>query len=91
MKSCSLELKENYKFKVVVTNADQQQRLNDRRDSLLPYLRSELRNTHIDMEIYVSAPMARQTIFSPLDKLNYMVSKNPNIVTLYKEFDLEIM
>ena len=91
MKSCSLELKENYKFKVVVTNADQQQRLNDRRDSLLPYLRSELRNTHIDMEIHVSAPIARQAIFSPLDKLNYMVSKNPNIVTLYKEFDLEIM
>ena len=91
MKSCSLELKENHKFKVVVTNADQQQRLNDRRDSLLPYLRTELKNTFIDMEIHVSAQQARKTIFSPLDKLNYMVGKNPNIVTLYKEFDLEIM
>ena len=91
MKSCTLELTDNYKFKVVVTNADQQQRLNDRRDSLLPYLRTLLNNTFIDMEICVSAPLARKTIFSPLDKLNYMVGKNPNIVTLYKEFDLEIM
>lgn len=91
MKSCALELKENYKFKVVVTNADQQQRLNDRRDSLLPYLRAALKNSYIDMEIHISAPLARKTIFSPLDKLNYMVGRNPNIVTLYKEFDLEIM
>ncbi|MBR5324323.1 MAG: DNA polymerase III subunit gamma/tau [Muribaculaceae bacterium] len=91
MKNCSIELKENYMIKVVVTNADQQQRLNDRRDSLLPYLRSALKNTYINMEVSVSAPSMRKTIFSPLDKLNYMVSKNPNIVTLYKEFDLEIM
>ncbi len=91
MKNCTLELKENFKFKVVVTNADQQQRLRDRKDSLLPYLRARLNNTHIDMEIEVMEAIAKEAIFSPLDKLNYIVSKNPNIVTLYKEFDLEIM
>ena len=86
-----LELKDTFKFKVVVTNADQRQRLNDRRDSLLPYLRARLSNTHIDMEIEESATIAKEAIFSPLDKLNYIVSKNPNIVTLYIEFDLEIL
>ncbi|MBO5721190.1 MAG: DNA polymerase III subunit gamma/tau [Bacteroidales bacterium] len=91
MKSCSIELKDNYKFRVQVTNADQHQRLKDRRDSLLPYLRKVLNNSYIDMEVVELAPVARKTIFSPLDKLNYMVGKNPNIVTLYKEFDLEIM
>lgn len=91
MKNCLPELKDNFKFKVVVTNADQRQRLNDRRDSLLPYLRARLNNTYIDMEIEESATVTKEAIFSPLDKLNYIVSKNPNIVTLYKEFDLEIM
>ena len=91
MKSCSVELMDNFKIKVVVTNADQQQRLRDRRDSLLPYLRSVLKNTYIDMEVHVSASSARRTIFSPRDKLNYMATRNPNIATLYKEFDLEIM
>ena len=91
MKSCFVELMDNFKIKVVVTNADQQQRLRDRRDSLLPYLRSVLKNTYIDMEVHVSASSARRTIFSPRDKLNYMATRNPNIATLYKEFDLEIM
>lgn len=90
MRSSKIELYKNYKFKVIVTNADQHQRLDDEKDLLLPYLRSKLRNSYIDMIIEESEPLPRQTIFSPLDKLNYMVKNNPNILTLYKEFDLEI-
>ena len=90
MKRCTLELLDNFKIKVVVANADQCQRLKDRLDTLMPFLREKLSNTHINIEICETERVARTAIFSPLDKLNYMVGKNPNIVTLYKEFDLEI-
>lgn len=91
MKSCSLELLDNFRIKAVVANFDQFQRLKERLDSLLPYLRKRLSNTHIDIEIHETEATARTAIFSPLDKLNYMVGKNPNIITLCKEFDLEIL
>lgn len=90
MNSCNLQLLPNFRFKVEVSNADQMQRLLDRKSSLLPYLRNNLGNTHIDMEVEETEISVRQTIFSPLEKLNYMIQKNPNLMTICKDFDLEI-
>jgi DNA polymerase-3 subunit gamma/tau len=90
MKSCNLQLLPNFRFKVEVSNADQMQRLLDRKSSLLPYLRNSLGNTYIDMEIEEAEIAVRRTIFSPLEKLNYMMQKNPNLMTICKDFDLEI-
>lgn len=90
MKSCNLQLLPNFRFKVEVSNADQMQRLLDRKSSLLPYLRNSLGNTYIDMEVEETEIAVRRTIFSPLEKLNYMMQKNPNLMTICKDFDLEI-
>jgi DNA polymerase-3 subunit gamma/tau len=90
MKSCNLQLLPNFRFKVEVSNADQMQRLLDRKSSLLPYLRNSLGNTYIDMEVEEAEIAVRRTIFSPLEKLNYMMQKNPNLMTICKDFDLEI-
>ena len=91
MKRCTLELQDNFIVKVVVANADQLQRLKERADSLLPYLRKRLNNSHIDMVVYEAEATVRAAIFSPLDKLSYMASKNPNILTICNELDLEIL
>lgn len=90
MNSCNLQLLPNFRLKVEVSNADQMQRLLDRKSSLLPYLRNNLGNTHIDMEVEETEISVRRTIFSPLEKLNYMIQKNPNLMTICKDFDLEI-
>lgn len=90
MKRCTLELQDNFIVKVVVANANQLQRLKERADSLLPYLRKRLNNSHIDMVVYEAEASMRTAIFSPLDKLSYMASKNPNILTICNELDLEI-
>ena len=90
MKNSKPQLLQNFKFKVEVTNADQHQRLKEHCDLLLPYLRKKLFNGKIDILIEEKEMTEKQTIYSPLDKLNYMVEQNPNLVTLYKEFDLEI-
>lgn len=90
MKSCNLQLLPNFRFKVEVSNADQVQRLLERKTSLLPYLRNSLGNTYIDMEVEEAEIAVRRTIFSPLEKLNYMMQKNPNLMTICKDFDLEI-
>ena len=90
MKSCNLQLLPNFRFKVEVSNADQVQRLLERKISLLSYLRNRLGNTYIDMEVEEAEIAVRRTIFSPLDKLNYMMQKNPNLMTICKDFDLEI-
>ena len=90
MKSCNLQLLPNFRFKVEVSNADQVQRLLERKTSLLSYLRNSLGNTYIDMEVEEAEISVRRTIFSPLEKLNYMMQKNPNLMTICKDFDLEI-
>ena len=91
MKSCNLQLLSNFRFKVEVSNADQMQRLLDRKTSLLPYLRNSLGNTYIDMDVEEVEITVKRTIFSPLEKLNYMMQRNPNLMTICKDFDLEIM
>lgn len=91
MKSCNLQLLSNFRFKVEVSNADQMQRLLDRKTSLLPYLRNSLGNTYIDMDVEEVEINVKRTIFSPLEKLNYMMQRNPNLMTICKDFDLEIM
>lgn len=90
MKSSKPQLLDNFKFKVEVTNADQHQRLKEHCDLLLPYLRKVLLNGKVDILIEEKEMAEKQAIYSPLDKLNYMVAQNPNLVALYKEFDLEI-
>ncbi|MEG2164045.1 MAG: DNA polymerase III subunit gamma/tau [Bacteroidales bacterium] len=83
-------LLDDFRFEVKVSNADQRTRLNDRRDTLIPFLKTLLGNTHIAMMVSEAEISEKQHIFSPLDKLNYMVSQNPEISQLYKAFDLEI-
>lgn len=90
MKQSLPVLLDDFRFEVKVANIDQRTRLNDRRDTLMPFLKSRLANTHIEIIVSEAEAPEKQRIFSPLDKLNYMAEQNPDILDLYKTFDLEI-
>ena len=87
---CLPKTAEDYRLEVTVSNADQLKRLNDRKAEIAAFLKSRLANTRISINISESEATERQRIFSPRDKLEYMVGKNPGITNLCKDFGLEL-
>ena len=90
MKMCLPKTAEDYRLEVTVSNADQLKRLNDKKAEIAAFLKSSLANTRISINISESEATERQRIFSPRDKLEYMVGKNPGITNLCKDFGLEL-
>lgn len=90
MKMCLPETGDNYTLNVTVSNADQLKRLNDRKADIVAFLKNRLANTRINITIAEVEATEKQRIFSPRDKLEYMVGKNPGITNLCKDFGLEL-
>ena len=54
------------------------------------FLKQQLKNSHIRMQIRQSAREERKRVFSQLEKFEYMVKKNPKLADLTKTFGLEL-
>lgn len=83
-------LEDGHTFEVTVENPDQIERLNDKGTDLLLFLRKQLQNTHINMQMRQSTREERKRVFSQLEKFEYMVKKNPKLLDLKDTFGLEL-
>lgn len=90
MKMCLPAIGENYSLEVTVPNSEQLKRLNDKKTEILAFLRNRLANTRISIKITEAEASGKQKIFSPRDKLQYMIDKNPGITDLCRDFGLEL-
>ncbi|MCX6258260.1 MAG: DNA polymerase III subunit gamma/tau [Bacteroidia bacterium] len=74
---------------VNLTDNIQRMKLEEAMDDLQEFLRNELNNPDIVVNINISATAEEKVYFSNADKLNYFISKNPALLKLKQQFGLD--
>ncbi len=83
-------LKADYSFEVAVHNVGQETELTDHATDILARLRSDLKNTHIRMQIRIDETNEKKRVYTPVEKYEYLRSVNPAIDKLREEFNLKL-
>ncbi len=83
-------LKENYQIEVQVYNPQQEQALQDEALSLMEFLRKELKNTSIRMEVSITEENTKKLAYTDKEKFDLMASVNENLNSLVQEFKLRL-
>lgn len=90
MLNCLPDLQENAAFEIVVNNNIQAQKLLEYKIDILSKLKSQLRNTHIEMKIRISQDNEKKLAFTPSEKFKLMMEENESLRRLKDEFGLEL-
>ena len=76
---------------ITVGNTVLAKEFNDRRNSLLEYLRKELKNDFLTTQVKVTEqPAENKKYMNDRDKLDAMASQNPNVNKLRDQLNLEL-
>jgi len=76
---------------ITVGNTVLEKELNERRNLLLEFLRNELKNDFITMQVTVTEqPLETNKYMNDSDKLNAMALQNPNVNKLRDQLNLEL-
>lgn len=76
--------------KITVESSIQQSLLHDSKDPLTEFLRKELHNDFIEIEIEIHTPSERRITYDTGDILSAMQKNNPNLAQAIKMLNLEI-
>ena len=87
---CMPQMLDATTFEVVVDNRAQMDKLNGRGADLMAFLRTELRNTHLEIRIRERERAERQKAFSPGERFVMLAEKNPELNRLKDIFGLEL-
>ncbi len=83
-------LKENYIIELMLDNAAQEEEFREKKNEILGYLRKELNNYQLDIHTSVNIAPSSDKPYTPTEKYNRLVEKNPNLSTLKNQLGLEI-
>jgi DNA polymerase-3 subunit gamma/tau len=83
-------LKEDFLVLIALDNKAQEMTWNERKADLLEFLRSELRNQLIQVEVSLSQSEAELKPFTPDEKYRAMVQKNPLVKELKDKLEMEL-
>jgi DNA polymerase III subunit gamma/tau len=86
----SPELKDGQLILFTVDNKIQKEELEERKTDIMAFLRESLKNYHLQLEVKVTGTTTRPKPYSPKEKFNEMVKKNPALKTLRDQLNLEI-
>lgn len=84
------EISEGVKILLKVDNLVQEDEVNRRRGEILSFLRKQLNNRNIEMEVNVTTDPGEKRHISPEERYKKMAEKNPAITRLKNQLDLEI-
>jgi len=84
------EMKEPYRFEVVVGNKSQETLFRDEKPNILNYLRTKLKNFDLEVHTRVDEVKAAKKPYTTTEKYQHMASKNPQLAELRKRFNLDI-
>ncbi|MCC8155453.1 MAG: DNA polymerase III subunit gamma/tau [Tannerellaceae bacterium] len=90
MLNCHPVLKENFYFEVAVHNPAQQEELINNSIDILSYLRAQLKNTGIQMQVRISETNEKKLAYTSTEKYEHLLSINPAFAKLREEFNLII-
>ncbi|MCD7710214.1 MAG: DNA polymerase III subunit gamma/tau [Porphyromonadaceae bacterium] len=91
MYSCSPQLLNPNTFEVVVDNRVQLDKLSERKADLMAFLRSELHNTRIEMQVRERERGERQKAFSASERFASLAEKKPELNQLKETFGLDFL
>jgi DNA polymerase-3 subunit gamma/tau len=83
-------LKENYRIEALVYNPQQEQALKDELIFLVDFLRKELKNTSIVIDISITEENTKKLAYTNKEKFDLLASKNESLSSLVKEFKLRL-
>lgn len=91
MSNCQLSLADNAGVVLTVGSEEQKLRISESQDRILPFLRQQLRNTHIKFDFQVIEGETTKRAFTPREKLEEMRAENPEtFAALIETFGLEL-
>ena len=76
-------------FKVILRNTYQEKELNQQKPTILQFLRKQLQNDEVRFEVEVDENKVERMAYTPQEKFNLMVKRNPNIVGFAQSFDFQ--
>ncbi len=83
-------LKDQHTFEVVVSNSFQERSLKDNGSRIMSFLKDQLKNDQIQMQVRVSEQEEKKRIYTATDKYNEMIKKNPALEELKRLLDLDL-
>lgn len=90
MINCKPVLQENFYFEVAVHNPGQQEELVNAAIDILPYLRTHLKNTRIQMRVRIIESNEKHLAYTSTEKFEHLLTVNPVLAKLKDEFNLTI-
>jgi DNA polymerase-3 subunit gamma/tau len=84
------QLQEDNLVLIMVFNPDQQRKLNEKESEIKNFLSQQLQNTQIKLEIGIAEDSKEYLPYTNRDKFEFMVEKNPVLMTLVKDFNLQL-
>ncbi len=90
MESCKPTLTDNYKLVQIVDNSIQEKEMLKEKVSLLNFLRVELKNGNINLEVKVAELKDTVRILTPNEKLQKLIENYPKFEALKEKYRLEL-
>ena len=90
MVNCKPVLQEDFNFEVAVHNPGQQEELLNDSINLLPFLRTNLKNSRIQMRIRISETNEKKLAYTSTEKYEHLLEINPALDKLRDEFNLTL-
>lgn len=90
MINCKPTLQENFMFEVGVHNPGQQDELTNGCIDILGYLRTQLKNTRIQMRVRIIESNEKHLAYTSTEKYEHLLEINPVLGKLKEEFNLSL-
>ena len=91
IQNSEVQLCENTNVGVKVTSEEQMIRLNEHRGEILTYLKTQLRNTNLDMTFAIVESKGMKAAFTPRERMAEIRDLDPELIdTLVDAFGLEL-
>ncbi|MGM9760309.1 MAG: DNA polymerase III subunit gamma/tau [Parabacteroides sp.] len=90
MLNCLPTLQDNYQFEVKVLNPGQQEALFNSAVEILPFLRAQLKNSHIQMRVRIDEVNEKHLAYTSTEKYQHLLEINPSLARLQEEFNLRM-
>lgn len=85
------KLEENHVVSFLIDNNLQKEKINEIRNELLSFLKTELKNSTIDLKLIITdLEEENNKLYTSEDKFKHMLSKNEDLNKLKQEFNLDL-
>jgi len=83
-------LQKDFIIELTIDNKVQEDELNDKKQEMMGFLRTRLKNDQIQLKTILSANSQEQRPYTPLEKYKKMTEKNADLIKFKDQLGLEI-